>query len=186
MSLQLFGSDVDIKPMPLTEEARTMREKDTNFLAFYPKKENMGGEVANKDWAKELDDTFAKPGVWAFRYQSIAPQPLTGTGYIDMGVPKNKRVELQYGHKSGQQLTHARMGQPHNAWAYQSYGYTEQARGYAPEHAKGTDKPERARGYAPERAKGTDKPERNLASNDGDESPCAAGFYLLNGKCTDT
>lgn len=146
-----------------------MREQDTNFLAFYPKKENMEGEVPNKDWAKELDDTFAKPGVWAFRYQSIAPQPLTGTGYMDMGVPKSKRVELQYGHKSGQQLTHARMGQPHDAWAYQSYGYTEHATGYAPE-------PEKATGYAPE---------KSLADNDMDEMPCAAGFYRINGKCTD-
>lgn len=163
MSLQLFGSTPAIEPMPLTAKARQMRKNQTNFLALSgPKRgtEKMTGDGSSIDWAKELDDTFAKPGVWQFRYQSIAPRGATGTGYIDMGVPKSKRVELQYGHKSGQALVKARMGQPHTAWQYESYGYHEKATGYAPE-------------------------EKNTAEHDGDEEVCPAGYYMLNGRCTD-
>lgn len=171
MSLQLFGSTPPIKPLPLTEEAKQMRQNQTNFLAFSgPKRgtERMAGDGASINWAAELDDTFAKPGVWQFRYQSIAPRGATGTGYIDTGVAKSKQVELQYGHKSGQALVKARMGQPHPAWQYQSYGYQENATGYAPE-------PENM--SAPK--------EKSTAQYDDDEVVCPSGYYLLNGRCTD-
>lgn len=87
----------DFKPMPLNNFGRENRAKQTNFLTFnkqlpsymaveYAKASAMPG--GGQDWAAELDDTFAKPGVTKFRYSGIANPFAAGIDYNkDMGGP---------------------------------------------------------------------------------------------------
>ncbi len=92
--LQPFdGKDHDTFPAPdLNNYSREMRDKQTNFLAFnktMPK--YMAVEYAKgqgTDWAAQLDDTFAKKGVWQLRYGDVANPYAAGVDYNrDMGGP---------------------------------------------------------------------------------------------------
>ena len=92
--LQPFDSqDHDnFPPAELDNYAKQMRDKQTNFLAFnktMPK--YMAVEYAkaqSTDWAAQLDDTFAKKGVWDMRYADVANPYAAGVDYNrDMGGP---------------------------------------------------------------------------------------------------
>ena len=96
-----------MQPMHLSNYAKQMRKDDTNFLTFnktkpaYMAVEFAKAETGERDWAVELDDTFAKNGVWDFRYTNIANPYAAGDVYNrDMGgpnifktVPDNTRSE---------------------------------------------------------------------------------------------
>ena len=97
--LQPFDNpDTDsFKPLPLNNFARETRKQQTNFLTFnkqqpsYQAVEFARGASANgggTDWSAELDDTFAKRGVWDFRYDDVANPVAAGVDYNrDMGGP---------------------------------------------------------------------------------------------------
>lgn len=152
MALQLFGKPEKYEPASLTVEGKASREQETNFLAFgdvqpshagkeYATAANPKNVDGSTNWAVQLDDTFAKPGVWKYRYQNIAPKTggVYGTGYIDMGVSKKDRVELKTGSElmggisemlarnDGDETTGFGY-QFTNDFAYENYGYKEQAK----------------------------------------------------------
>jgi len=153
MSLNLFGKPPQFASTPMSAATSGHRASETNFLAFTDaqsqhanSKEFMSAEAVTKfertqhrvpmaknadgspDWAVQLDDTFAKPGVWQFKYKNIAPPITQGTGYIDMGVPENRRVELATGY--AEELMSGKSMARTNDFEYANYGYKEQ--GIAP------------------------------------------------------
>lgn len=153
MSLNLFGKPSQFATAPASAATKSHRQSETNFLAFSDPqsahanpKEFMSAEAVTKfertqhrvplaknadgspDWAVQLDDTFAKPGVWQFRYKNIAPPVTQGTGYIDMGVPANRRVELASGYAD--ELMRGKHDSRTLDFEYANYGYKEQ--GIAP------------------------------------------------------
>jgi hypothetical protein len=75
------------------------------------------------DWAVQLDDTFAKPGVWQFKYKNIAPPTTEGTGYMDMGVAENRRVELATGY--AEELMRGKAMARTNDFEYANYGFKQ-------------------------------------------------------------
>ena len=86
-------------PLPLNNYSKKMRKDDTNFLTFNkPQPSYIPVEFAkganDADWAVELDDTFAKEGVWDFRYEDVANPYAAGYVYNrDMGGPDIFKTE---------------------------------------------------------------------------------------------
>jgi hypothetical protein len=93
--IQAFDSPAkdNFKPLHLDNYAQGTRANQTNFLTFNKPTPSYkavefasGSDASGHDWAVELDDTFAKPGVFKFRYEDVANPIAAGHDYnIDMG-----------------------------------------------------------------------------------------------------
>lgn len=153
MALQLFGKPEKYAPASLSEEGKSMRKAETNFLTFKDVRSKRAGKEyqtaadpknpdGSTNWAVQLDDTFAQPGVWKFRYHNIAPDVsgVSGFGYIDKGVPEEYRVELQRGAelmsakrelalRDGDEAVSLSNSFELGNFGYEQYGYKEQGSG---------------------------------------------------------